>query len=247
MDRDPFEAQPLKQGPSLASALAARLRQEIGSKRFAVGERFPTDVEIANAFGVSRTVVREAVAALRAEGLVVTRHGRGSVVASTVASHLFGISREDINTLGDVMSVFELRRALECEAVALAAHRRTQNDIATLSDCLHKMDEAIEKGEDGVQEDIELHLNIARATQNDYFPRLLISFSSVLIARQRIRSHLRQPNALRDYLDVVQAQHISIVDAIIAGDPVAASEFMREHLEGSRYRAALQERETLAD
>ena len=77
-----FTAVRLKQAPSLSATLVAKLRHEIGSKRLEVGARFPSDAEIAAAYGVSRTVVREAVSALRAEGLVSTQRGRGSIVGT---------------------------------------------------------------------------------------------------------------------------------------------------------------------
>src|SRR5688572_9742632 len=113
-----FTAARLKQAPSLSSILVDKLRKEIGSSRLEVGQRFPSDAEIASASGVSRTVVREAVAALRAEGLVSTQQGRGSIVASRVPSHPFGISQEEIDSLDDVLRVYELRSALESEAAA---------------------------------------------------------------------------------------------------------------------------------
>lgn len=237
--KNTFIATPLKQAPSLSSTLVTKLREEIESKRLEVGDRFPTDAEIANAYGVSRTVVREAVSALRAEGLVSTQRGRGSIVTSRVPSHPFGISQEEINSLDEVLRVYEMRQAIECEAASLGAKRRTKSDIKKLKTCLKDLDQAIENGEDAIQEDIDLHLAVAAATQNDYFPRLLGSFSSVFIARRRIRSDLSQPEKLRAYLDVVQTQHAQIVEAIIAGDSETASAVMRKHLDGSRYQSLM--------
>lgn len=205
-----------------------------------IGERFPTDAEIAATFGVSRTVVREAVSALRAEGLLTTQQGRGSVVASRVPSHPFGITHEEIGSLADVIKVYELRRALEGEAAGLAALRRTEKDVERLTDCIGRLDAAIERGEDAIQEDIDLHVLIAKATQNEYFPRLLESFSSMFIARRRIRADLVEPRALRKYLDKVQDQHRLIVGAIIGNDSALAKRLMRKHLDGSRYKVLME-------
>jgi DNA-binding FadR family transcriptional regulator len=99
------------------------------------------------------------------------------------------------------------------------------------------LDKAIAAGLDAIQEDMDLHLAIATATHNDYFPRLLGSFSSVFIARRRVRSDLSEPVKLKAYLDLVQSQHHQIVDAIAAGDAPTASAVMRKHLDGSRYRS----------
>jgi DNA-binding FadR family transcriptional regulator len=138
-----------------------------------------------------------------------------------------------------VLRVSEVRRTLECETAALASQRRTEADIKKIKTCLKKLDEAVEKGEDAIEEDIDLHMSIAQATHNEYFPRLLASFSSVLIARRRVRSDLREPEKLKAYLHIVQGQHHEIVEAIIAGDAETASAVMRTHLDGSRYRNLL--------
>jgi len=240
-----FTAARLKQAPSLSATLVAKLRQEIGSKRLEVGARFPSDAEIAAAYGVSRTVVREAVSALRAEGLVSTQRGRGSIVASSVPSQRFGISQEEVDSLDDVLKVYELRSALESEAAALAAQRRNKSDVQAITTCLKNLDKAVASGQEAIQEDIDLHLAIAMATHNDYFPRLLGSFSTLFIARRRVRSDLSEPDKLRAYLDMVQSQHHQIVAAIVEGDPATASAVMRKHLDGSRYRS-LREKEKTA-
>src|SRR5690606_10435487 len=174
-----FTAVPLKQAPSLSSTLAAKLKQEIDSKRLEVGAHFPSDAEIANAYGVSRTVVREAVSALRAEGLVTTQRGRGSIVASRVPQHRFVITQEEVDSLDDVLKVYELRSVLESEAAALAATRRRKSDLVAINACLKRLDKAVADGEDAIQEDMDLHLAIAVATQNEYFARLLGSFSTL--------------------------------------------------------------------
>jgi DNA-binding FadR family transcriptional regulator len=235
--KNQFTAVRLRQAPSLSSTLVAKLREEIGSNRLQVGDRFPSDAEIANAYGVSRTVVREAVSALRAEGLVNTQRGRGSIVASRVPSQRFGISQEEVDSLDDVLKVYELRSALESEAAALAAVRRDPKDIEAISACLKRSDRAVAMGEDAIQEDIDLHLAIATATHNDYFPRLLGSFSSLFIARRRVRSDLKEPEKLKAYLDLVQSQHHEIVEAISRSDATTAAAVMRRHLDGSRYRS----------
>ena len=82
------------------------------------------------AMGVSRTVVREAVAALRAEGLVTTRQGSGAFVATDASRVPFRIDPEGLSSIGDVLEVMELRLAIEIEAAALAAERITPERLA---------------------------------------------------------------------------------------------------------------------
>lgn len=230
-----FTASRLEQAPSLSSTLVERLREEISSSRLDIGSRFPTEAEISSAYGVSRAVVREAVAALRAEGLVTTQRGRGSVVAARVPTQPFGISQEEIQTRDDVLRVFELRRALESEAATLAAQRRTRQDLAAIKKCLKRFQVAIDKGQHAIDEDIDLHLAIAVATQNDFFPRLMASFRTIFISRRRLRTDLNDGETRRIYLTQVQSQHLLIVDAIEKCDAHAASKLMRKHLDGSRY------------
>jgi GntR family transcriptional regulator, transcriptional repressor for pyruvate dehydrogenase complex len=226
----------LAQSPSLASVVAQRLREEIEARRPRLGERFPTDAEISKAFGVSRNVVREAVSALREEGLISTQRGRGSVIAGSRPSRPFGISAEEIGTLDDVVRVLELRTALEVEAAAMAALRRTKQDIAKIAECLGQLDTTIGRGQDAIEADIDFHLAIAAATQNDYFPRLLGTFRSVFVARRRIRGDLDDPERLQSYMHLVQQEHRQIALTISEGNSAGARRAMRRHLVGKRYR-----------
>ena len=226
----------LEQSPSLTSVLTKRLRMQIDSNALSVGERFPTDAEISEAFGVSRTVVREAVSALREEGLISTQRGRGSIVAARSPARPFGISPKELESLDDVIRVLELRTALEVEAAGLAASRRTAADIAQIAQRLTEFDAAISKGEDGIEADIEFHLAIAAATHNDHFRRLLGTFRTIYVARRRVRGGLETPALLQSYLKAVQREHRQIEKAIVQGNVAAARREMRRHLLGKRYR-----------
>ena len=109
---------------SLAHELVARLTADITAGKLPPGARLPTEQAMISAAGVSRTVVREAVAALRAEGLVVTRQGVGAFVASN-ARRPFRIDVDGLHTLREVLNVMELRTGIEVEAASLAAERGT--------------------------------------------------------------------------------------------------------------------------
>src|SRR5271154_16456 len=108
-------------GPALnrTQELTQRLAAEILSGRLQPGARLPTELELSAATGVSRTVVREAVAALRADGLVVTRQGLGAFVAADVQQRPFRIDANELKTSMDVIQVLELRMSLEIEASGL--------------------------------------------------------------------------------------------------------------------------------
>src|SRR5436309_5140819 len=113
---------PLPAPRSLTGELVARLTEDITSGKIARGSQLPTEQELIAATGVSRTVVREAVAALRAEGLVVTRQGVGAFVAAH-ARRPFRIDVHALSSLHEVIEVLELRTAIETEAAGLAAER----------------------------------------------------------------------------------------------------------------------------
>src|SRR6476469_10247926 len=110
---------------NLMEEVVARIAGEIRSGRLAPGARLPTEQQLMQAMGVSRTVVREAVAALRAEGLVTTRQGSGAFVSADASRVPFRIDPEGLSSIGDVLEVMELRLAIEVEAAALAAERIT--------------------------------------------------------------------------------------------------------------------------
>src|SRR5262245_1188036 len=109
---------------SLTHGLIAQITADHTSGRLKPGSRLPTEQELIAATGVSRTVVREAVAALRADGLVVTRQGVGAFVAETVRRP-FRIEFDELRTLREVLEVMELRTGIEIEAAGLAAERAT--------------------------------------------------------------------------------------------------------------------------
>src|ERR1700691_6139911 len=108
-----------------AQALTQRLAAEILSGRLQPGARLPTEQELSLATGVSRTTVREAVAALRADGLVITRQGAGAFVAPDAPRRPFRLAIEELPSVEEVIAVMELRASVEVEAAGLAAARAT--------------------------------------------------------------------------------------------------------------------------
>ena len=121
----------------------ARIAGEIRERRLAPGARLPTEQELMAAMGVSRTVVREAVAALRAEGLVTTRQGSGAFVAADASRVPFRIDPDGLSSIGDVLEVMELRLAIEVEAAALAAERITPERLSPIARALRAIEAAI--------------------------------------------------------------------------------------------------------
>jgi DNA-binding FadR family transcriptional regulator len=227
---------PLDPPGNLAEQVIARLANDIRSGRLEPGARLPTEQALTSALGVSRTVVREAVAALRADGLVVTRRGSGAYVADPAAGP-FRIAAPKA-TLSDVLEVMELRLAVEVEAAALAAERANRRQVAAIRTAWKSIDQALHRGEGAVAQDFSFHRAIAEATGNRQFPRFLAFLGSHVIPRQSVRLSVDTPAERRAYLERIQHEHARIVAGIAGHDPTEARRAMREHLTRSleRYR-----------
>ena len=222
---------PLGPPKNRTAEVVDRLAAEIGSGRLAPGARLPTEQEMMAALGVSRTVVREAVAALRAQGLVTTRQGLGAFVASDTQRRPFRIDPDGLRSLEAVIDLMELRMAVEIETAGLAAERATAKQLRGISQALAAMDRAIARNETAVDEDYLFHRAIAEATGNAQFARFLEYLGRFIIPRQTVRT-----SGGRSYLDAFQHEHRSIHDAIRKHDSTGARAAMRQHLLKSRER-----------
>jgi len=227
---------PRRRPRTLALELVDALGDRIRDGRLAAGAKLPTEAAIMEEFGISRTVVREAISKLQASGLVATRHGVGTFVVGLGDAAAFRIAPDQFATLRDVIAVLELRIGVETEAAALAAARRTAQNLADMRSALEAFAAATEAGRDAVGPDFQFHLEIARATQNAHFAELLGTLGSMIIPRARLESAEPQSPERREYLRRVNGEHESIYDAIAAQDAEAARAAMRTHLANSRER-----------
>jgi DNA-binding FadR family transcriptional regulator len=219
---------------SLTHGLISRITADITSGRLKPGARLPTEQELIAATGVSRTVVREAVAALRADGLVVTRQGVGAFVAENVRRP-FRIEFDALRTLREVLEVMELRTGIEIEAAGLAAERATPAQLRRIAECFEEIGSAIRRGDSAVDQDYAFHCSIAEATGNAQFTKLLEYLGRFMIPRHTIKGGPDVPPD-RAYLEKVQREHRHIITAIRQGAVLQARAAMRRHLLNSRKR-----------
>jgi DNA-binding FadR family transcriptional regulator len=234
---------PLRPLRNLTEEVVARITREVRKGRLAPGARLPTEQELMKAMGVSRTVVREAVAALRADGLVTTRQGAGAFVAD--ASRLpFRINPDGLSSIADVLEVMELRLAVEVEAAALAAERIDAERLASVSRALGAIEVAIGRGEGAINEDFAFHRAVAEASGNPRFAELLEFLGRHVIPRQSVRLSLGTPRGQRQYLVGLQKEHRRIYEAIRDRQPAEARKAMRTHLTRSlqRYRSLAEQK-----
>lgn len=225
---------PLEAPRGLTGELVARLTADIVSGKLTPGSQLPTEQEMILATGVSRTVVREAIAALKADRLVVTRQGVGAFVADHVRRP-FHVEFDETSPLREVLNVMELRTGIEVEAAGLAAERASAAQIKKVGDRLASIRGAIEKGGNAVDQDFAFHCEIADATGNPQFKRFLEYLGRFVIPRRTVWGRAAPP-AKRTHLDLFQREHEEIFAAIRDRAVVPARGAMQRHLLNSRHR-----------
>lgn len=231
---------------NLAHEIVEALRAQIHGRILKPGAKLPTESDIMRAFGVSRTVVREALSKLQAASLVETRHGVGTFVLESRQAHGFGIEPGEIATAGDIMAVLELRISLETESAGLAAQRRNDAQLAEMRAALDAFEANLEGAGDAVSPDFRFHLCIANATGNRYFADIMSHLGATVIPRTRIDSPRVAQEGREQYLRRVNREHEEIFQAIARRDSDSARAAMRIHLTNSRERLRKAQEEALA-
>lgn len=215
------------EGESVAGRATRQLQQLILERDLQAGDVLPAERELGELFGVSRTVVREAVKSLAAKGLVDVRRGHGTVVtfpdvelaAETIANML---RSEGAGRIA-FSRVHEVRRLLEVEIAGLAAERRVALDLEQLRQTLEQT-EASTSPAAWARGDIEFHATLARAAHNPLLSALLGSMSQILLELRRTAARLP------DTQSRAQRFHRSIYEAVEAGASGAARKAMRAHM-----------------
>ena len=228
-------------GTNLSGRVAAVLLQKIREGGLAPGARLPTEHVMAQRFRVSRTVIREAIVALKAEGLVETRQGSGAFVRHPHVKSAFSIDPLTSESVHHLLRMIEVRRAIDSETAALAAVRRDAQQIDAIRRALAAIDQAVIAGGDGVHEDVQFHLSIARATGNPYWVKLMEMFAPQLRAAVAVtRANEARRN---DFTQAAKLEHQRLVDAIIAGNPATARAAAGDHMERASDRVASADQE----
>jgi DNA-binding FadR family transcriptional regulator len=196
---------------------------------------------MAGRFGVSRTVIREAIATLKAEGLVETRQGSGAFVRQPSPNEGLRADNLEAASIEFLLHFLEVRRGIEAETAALAATRRSPQQLTKIQRALASIDQAVVGGRDGVEEDTSFHVSIAEATNNPYWVRIVGLCTDPLRAGIRVtRANEARRN---DFTQEVRAEHSNVCEAIAAGNPVAAGAAARLHMENAARRVKAADRE----
>jgi GntR family transcriptional regulator, transcriptional repressor for pyruvate dehydrogenase complex len=221
---------------SLSTVVADSVRLKISSGGLKPGEQLPTEAELCTEYDVSRTVIREAVARLRSEGLVVPQQGRGIFVSAAPMPRAFSIPEDALKTLPETIALLELRLSVEVEAAGLCAERRTDQDAESIRSLMEQVD-ARHADPDAVEihYDYDFHLAIARATRNDFIFAFL-SYLRPMIVPRFLLGHVVPPDLKDSYYARIHREHRAIVEAILRKDGAAARRSMRTHLTNSLER-----------
>ncbi len=209
--------------------IADQLRQLIDSGEFAVGDRLPTERELADQLGISRPTIREALIALEVEGRIRIRVGSGIYVTARPRAPVLAAATDE--------GPFELLRAREFIEGAIAAEAALhvkQSDIDALDDVLHRMESKRHPTEATLGLDREFHTTVAAILGN----AVLVRFTGQLFD-QRINPYFERLSSYfenRDSWRTAMEEHRAVRDAIVARDPEKAKAAMQEHLRQSQLR-----------
>jgi GntR family transcriptional regulator, transcriptional repressor for pyruvate dehydrogenase complex len=214
-------------------AVARELERQIRSGAFEPNSRLPSEQTMAAQFGVSRAVVREAIARLKSDGLVLTKQGSGAFVQDGEITSL-RLDPDIRKSLEAVLSLAELRKGIEAEAAALAAARRTRSDLKAIEKALARVAAITQARGDSARADLAFHRAIAEAAHNPFYIAVLDYLSQFLLTAIRVS---RGEAVLReDFAREVEVEHLNILDAIRRKDVSAARLAAQIHMDRARIR-----------
>ena len=226
-------------------AIGNELRDQLSANKYKIGDRLPTEREIAESYSVSRTVIREAIIMLEIEGLVEVRKGSGVYVinlpqadnalkieannpleSNLIISAFAGLTGDDIGPF----ELLQARQLIESNIAEFAAHQITKSEIGAMKAVLKKEKEALQAGKSNEEYDREFHILIAEATKNTFLVDII-----KLMWRMRVESgmwaQLHAHIDTMDYQETWLEDHGAILAALQRKDATGAKQAMWLHLE----------------
>lgn len=221
-----------KNADRLESQVHRQLFDKIRFGTYALGQRLPSEHELCEEHGVSRPIVRAALAKLRDSGLIVSRRGAGSFVSSGTPTGHDGYG--PLSSVEDISSYFRFRRMIETNTVELATQNCDPDGVRRLREIIDEMKALLGRGDSAVGADLEFHLTVAEASGSRFLVETI----------EMLRPHWTFVGNFVDGLAVTRertgrrmtSEHMAIVDAISARDPLAANRAMLKHIDGSERR-----------
>lgn len=222
---------------TLSDQVYEKIYQEISFGYWQVGSKLPTELEMAERYGVSRPVLREALLRLRIDGVIESRQGAGTRVVSAPSRSVMEFAEP--GSVADLQRCYEFRVGMEGEAAYMAAERQSRTRIAQIAVAVEQL---LPSGTDQklptAEHDIAFHVAVANATENSYYSQTIEAVTQALHVGTRIARVLSHwSEGYRR--DLLYTEHKRIYEAIAAGEPEAARQAMREHIESARRRVFL--------
>lgn len=217
----------------LSDLVYAKILGRIRVGDFAVNDKLPTENELAEQLAVSRPIVREALARLRADGVVSSRRGSGTYVRQMAAA---GNGAAPLRSIEDMRKCLEFRLSFEGEtAFHAAAAPRYEQGRQGLHDALARLQASLRAQTIAVEDDFGFHHAVARASGNRFFEDVMLSMRDSISTGMGITpSFMSVPTPER--LARLHAEHVDVFEAILANDPERAREAMRRHLANATQR-----------
>lgn len=230
---------PLQLG-TLGMRIASVLLNQFHADNLSPNTRLPSESMIAKHFQVSRTVVREAIAILKNDGVLDSRKGSGTFINENFKANPELVNEVTEQSAHALQNIIEVRRGIESEIAALAALRRTPGQLAEIEDALNKIQKVTQAGQSGVEEDVRFHQLIAQATGNPYWLKFVDTFSYSLRAATSV-TRANEDRRL-DFAQQVQKEHEQIVVAIASGNSEEARKAASTHMINAAERLRLADR-----
>jgi GntR family transcriptional repressor for pyruvate dehydrogenase complex len=227
---NPHQLQPPIRADRLSDQVAAQLQALVTRNAIRPGEKLPSERELCELLGVSRTVVREAVRSLAVKGLLEVRRGGGTIVRAPDPALVSEMMTMVLRTGGGDVNfthVQEVRRLLEVEIAGLAAERRNDDDLAKIEAQIQTMVAHESDPQRWAVADVAFHAAIAEATHNPLYPMLLSTIADLLMEVRL--TGVRLPETPKK----AYSHHQAIFTRIKAQDRVGARKAMQDHLRES--------------
>lgn len=209
------------------------LLSRIYARTYAMGERLPPEKTLADEFGVSRPVIRAALASLRSDGVVISRRGAGSFVSSMSAENNAGYSA--LSHVDDIGPMYAFRMLIEGESASLAAQNPNFDKLEKMRADAVQMQTALVSGAISVEQDIVFHMDIARMGGNRFIIESIRMMQPHMFFIHRFlgsRRSAKDPNAKVPMV----SEHLEIIEAIFDGNREEARARMAAHLAASAAR-----------
>ena len=231
--RSIVQSGPLRRAQYLPDRISSEILAQVSDGRLKPGDALPTEIALASSFGVSRNVVREAIARLRSDGVIETKQGRGAVILPPSERETFRVDMRDLSEKERVANLFELRSILELDAAGLAAIRRSDEELEELEQILDTMRGQSRIDEVALEADSAFHRALGLATRNEYLAAI-VDYIAVRLKETTLATDAIYGKG--DLLEVTIEEHWAILDAVGRRDATGARQAMWAHIDSAARR-----------